>query len=120
MTLREDIVAEVVAAILKGDRSYCDCRRSPFDGHDYNPPCETVKKVREQVRLTLDLAFPQFESSRMIWAIFPAGSFEWSEPLFGLDKRFPTRDAAQAYVEEHLLHPESFEVRGRVVTGWKK
>lgn len=121
ITSKEEIIEDAVRAILKGDGSYCECRRSPFDGHTYNPPCETLVRVTAQVRLTLEIALPHVEEGRLMFAIFPAGSREWSSPLLGQDKRFQTREEAQTYLEEHYSHaPEEFEIRGRAVTAWNK
>jgi hypothetical protein len=120
VTPKKEVVEDIVAALLKDDRSYCECRRSPFDGHDVNPPCETRIRVTKQVELTLEMAFPRVETGRLMFAIFPAGSSDWSDPLLGLDKRFQTREDAQTYLEERYSHPEDFEVRGRAVTGWSK
>jgi hypothetical protein len=122
MTSKE-IVEEAVAAILKDDRSYCDCRRSPFDGHDVNPPCETRIRVTEQVRLTLEIAEPYMQrgepeipKSKPQWAIFGASSLIDAEPI--IPARFPSRESALAYIKEHFPSPQFLQVRGRTITGW--
>lgn len=56
--ISNELVEEAVSIMLDKDRSYCECRRSPFDGHDYNPPCETVKETRVKMRLVLEQLAP--------------------------------------------------------------
>lgn len=117
------VVEEAVTAILKTDRSYCDCRRSPFDGHSYHPPCETRVRVTEQVLLTLGIAesylqkaSSEMNASKPQWAVFGASSPLDAEPI--IRPRFSSKEDALAYIKEHFLSPQFLQVRSRTVTGW--
>lgn len=119
----KEIVEEAVAAILQEDRSYCECRRSPFDGHDVNPPCPTRVKVTAQVRLTLEIVenHKQIkalhgEETKSVWAIFGTRSGAWSDPI--TPARFPSKEAAQKYIKDRYPNPEWLQVRGQTGTGW--
>lgn len=119
----KETVEEAVAAILKMDRSYCECRRSPFDSHDVHPPCSTRTKVTEQVVLTLGIAETNLRkaasstlSSKPQWAIFGVSSPVDSEPI--IPPRFPSRESAQAYIKNHFPSPQFLQVRSRTVDGW--
>jgi len=57
--ISNELVEAAVDIMLKGDTSYCDCRRSPFDGHSYYPPCETVKETRVKMRSVLEALAPK-------------------------------------------------------------
>lgn len=117
------LVEEAVTAILKADQSYCECRRSPFDGHTYNPPCETRVRVTEQVLLTLGIAESYLQKSsseinisKPQWAIFGASSPVDAEPI--IPPRFSSRESAQTYIKDHFPSPQFLQVRSRTVTGW--
>lgn len=56
--IADEIVEAAVDRLLYKDTSYCDCRRSPFDRHDYNPPCETVREARIKMRQVLEEVAP--------------------------------------------------------------
>jgi hypothetical protein len=43
---------------LRADRDACECRRSPFDKHDVNPPCSTRRDVRTRMQAALEAAAP--------------------------------------------------------------
>lgn len=44
MMFSDEAVERVVKGMLsEDDGSWCECRRSPFDPHDVNPPCKTVR-----------------------------------------------------------------------------
>lgn len=51
-----EVVDNIVEALLGRDPSICECRRSPFDKHDVNPPCSTRKNMIEHVLTTLKMA----------------------------------------------------------------
>lgn len=118
------VVEEAVDAILKGDKSYCECRRSPFDGHDVNPPCGTRIKVTEQVTLTLEIAAQHTSEEKpepvrkKQWAIFGKNSPADAKPI--IRARFSSREAALTYVKENFPSSERVEVRGRSVSGWAR
>lgn len=129
--ISEEVVKVTVDTILKGDSSYCECRRSPFDGHTYNPPCETLVKVTEQVRLTLEIAAAHLakaaeaeielphgmkQAEKSQWGVFGVSSPVEAEPI--IPARFSTRDSAQDYINRHFPSPQFLEPRGRNVTGW--
>ena len=55
--LLDDATVERAADILlQGDLSVCECRRSPLDKHDVNPPCSTRKAAIEKMRRVLSVA----------------------------------------------------------------
>jgi hypothetical protein len=119
----KEIVEEAVAAILKEDRSYCECRRSPFDGHDVNPPCPTRVRVTEQVRLTLEVVenhkqdnTANGEEPKSLWAIFGTRSGAWSDPI--TPARFSSKESAQKYIKDNYPNPEWLQVRRHTGTGW--
>jgi hypothetical protein len=121
----KDVVEDAVAAILKDDRSYCECRRSPFDGHDVNPPCATRIKVTEHVTLTLEIATAHLQNvaaraqtptEKSQWGIFGVSSPAGAEPI--IPARFPSREAALTYIRAHYPSPEFLEVRGKTLAGW--
>lgn len=56
--ISDELVEAAVDVMLKGDRSWCECRRSPFDGHTYNPPCETLRETRAKMREVLEELAP--------------------------------------------------------------
>ncbi|WP_354214583.1 hypothetical protein [Arthrobacter sp. UYCo732] len=43
---------------LRLDRKPCECRRSPFDKHTVNPPCQTRRHTTDQIRRALEAAAP--------------------------------------------------------------
>ena len=47
MSMMDKAHAEIVSILTSG-REWCECRRSPFDWHDVNPPCSTVLRAHEQ------------------------------------------------------------------------
>lgn len=61
MIVPREAIEKAVEAILKEDRDWCECRRSPFDKHDVNPPCKTRKQVTRQVEMTLDIIEPYIQ-----------------------------------------------------------
>lgn len=52
----KETVHAVAEIILQGDMGMCECRRSPFDKHDVNPPCSTRILARETARAVLAAA----------------------------------------------------------------
>lgn len=54
----EAVIRETVEQLLKDDSSYCDCRRSPFDKHTVNPPCQTRNEMTKTVRKVVELTTP--------------------------------------------------------------
>lgn len=54
----EQAVQAAAEIILQGDTSLCECRHSPFDKHDVNPPCSTRKWATVKARRSLEAAAP--------------------------------------------------------------
>lgn len=57
-----EVVDTIVETLLGLDSAVCECRRSPFDKHDVNPPCSTRRDMEYHVLLTLNLAAPHFHA----------------------------------------------------------
>jgi hypothetical protein len=49
-----DAVERAVEVLLERWPEWCECRRSPFDKHNVNPPCNTRVKANAQVRAVVD------------------------------------------------------------------
>lgn len=49
----DDATVERVSEILLQNFDWCECRRSPFDKHDVNPPCSTRVRARDSARAML-------------------------------------------------------------------
>ena len=54
-----DAAVEAAAdLIVQGDMGDCECRRSPYDKHDVNPPCSTRRRAARVARAALEAAAP--------------------------------------------------------------
>ena len=57
-----DAAVEAAAGlIVQGDMGDCECRRSPYDKHDVNPPCSTRRRAIRVARAALEAAAPHME-----------------------------------------------------------
>lgn len=52
----DDATVERAAEVLISGPEWCECRRSPFDKHDVNPPCPTRRQATELARAVLAAA----------------------------------------------------------------
>jgi hypothetical protein len=56
IALDDATVERAADILLQGDMGMCECRRSPFDKHDVNPPCSTRKDAIAKMRRVLAAA----------------------------------------------------------------
>jgi hypothetical protein len=54
----EAAVEAAADLIVQGDMGDCECRRSPYDKHDVNPPCSTRRRATRIARAALEAAAP--------------------------------------------------------------
>jgi hypothetical protein len=50
MVFSEEAIERAVEVLLERWPGWCECRRSPFDKHNVNPPCNTRVKANAQAR----------------------------------------------------------------------
>jgi hypothetical protein len=61
MTPNDKAIQAVVEVLIAGPE-WCECRHSPFDKHDVNPPCSTRRRATEQARAALEAAAPHLKA----------------------------------------------------------